>query len=147
MDLSRELEDLSDVLAAGKGARDRLRNGRLFVTKACLTALGMEPAPQHTLPGVLRLAVAAPNHAVRRDCAVLLLHALAVPNLVPVEAHRDVCALVESTLRSALLRCSYPFGGSTEAKVGVLERLHARIAELMEPLQPTFPNWQGLYAG
>ena len=147
MDLSRELEDLSNALAAGKSTRDRLRKGRLSVTKACLTAVGMELAPKHTLPSVVRMAAASSNRAVRRECAVLLLHALAVPNLVPVEAHRDVCALVEDSLRSALLRCLYPFDGSTEAKLGVLERLHTRIAELMEPLQPTFPDWQGLYAG
>jgi hypothetical protein len=30
----------------------------------------------------------------------------------------------------------------------VLERLHATIGELMEPLEPTFPSWiQGLHAG
>jgi hypothetical protein len=29
----------------------------------------------------------------------------------------------------------------------VLQRLHATIGELMHPLEPTFPNWQGLYAG
>jgi hypothetical protein len=29
----------------------------------------------------------------------------------------------------------------------VLERLHTSIGELIQPLEPTFPNWQGLYAG
>jgi hypothetical protein len=58
-----------------------------------------------------------------------------------------VCALAESGLRDVLLRCGYPFGGSLEDKMRVLERLHASIAELAQPLEPTFPNWQGLYAG
>jgi hypothetical protein len=147
MDLDRVLRDLSNALATGNGARDRVRNGRRVVARACLAELGIEPPPKPMLPDVVRLAVASPNRAARRDCATLLLHTLAVPGLVPAEAHRDVCALAEDVLRTALLRTSYPFGGSTEAKVGVLERLHTRIAELTEPLQPTFPNWQGLYAG
>jgi hypothetical protein len=147
MDLHRVLQGLPDALAAGNGARDRLRNGQRFVTGACLTALGIELAPQHTLPGVVRLAAVSPNPAARRDCAILLLHALAVPGLVPAEAYPDVCALAEDTLRTALVRCGYPFGGSPEARFDVLQRLPTRIAELMEPLEPTFPNWQGLYAG
>jgi hypothetical protein len=147
MDLHRVLQGLPDALATGNSARDRLRNGRRFVIGACLTALWIEFAPQHTLPGVLRLAAASPNRSAQRDCAILLLHALAVPGLVSAEAYPDVCSLAEDTLRPALLRCDYPFGGSPEARLGALQRLHPRIAELMEPLEPTFPNWQGLYAG
>ena len=49
--------------------------------------------------------------------------------------------------RTRLLRCGYPFGGSIDEKRRVLGRLHATIGELMQPLEPTFPNWQGLYAG
>ena len=45
------------------------------------------------------------------------------------------------------VRCGYPFGGSIDEMMRVLERLHASIGELMQPLEPTFPNWQGLYAG
>ena len=147
MDLDRALRDLSEAAATGNGARARLRNGRRFLIATCLTALGLEPAPHYSLPGVVQLMAASPNRAVQRDCAVLLVHALAVPSLVPAEAHRDICALAEYALRAALLRCGYPFDGSIEAKIGVLERLHTKMAELMEPLQPTFPNWQGLYAG
>ena len=147
MHLDRVLQDLSNALATGNGARDRLRNGRRFVTSACLGLLGMQLAPQHTLLGVVQFAVISPNRGARRDCAILLLHALAVPGLVQAEAYPDVCSLAEDALRPALLRCGYPFVDSLEARLGVLERLHTRIAERMEPLEPTFPNWQGLYAG
>jgi len=78
---------------------------------------------------------------------VLLVHALAVPGLVPAGCAEDVCGLVEGALRNVLLRSGYPFGGLIEAKMRALQRLHASLAELMQPLQPTFPNWQGLYAG
>ncbi len=147
MDVDRFLRDLSDALAAGNGARNRLRNGRKVVIEACLTALDAERTGQQSLAAVIQLVAVSPKRAAQRDCTVLLLHALAVPGLVSAETHRDVCALAEDTLRPVLLRCGYPFGDSTEAKIGMLERLHTRIAELMEPLQPTFPNWQGLYAG
>jgi len=147
MDLHRVLTDLSDALAVESGARKRLSNGRRVVIGACLTALETEWTPRPSLSGVIRLVAASPNRAVQRDCAMLLLHALAVPNLVPAEAHGGICELAEDTLRAALLRSDYPFGDSTEGKIGVLKRLHTKIAELMEPLEPTFPNWQGLYAG
>jgi hypothetical protein len=75
------------------------------------------------------------------------VHALAVRGLVPASSGGDVCALVEGALRDVLLRCDYPFGGSIDEKMRVLERLHTSIGELMQPLEPTFPNWQGLYAG
>jgi hypothetical protein len=147
MDLDRALRDLSDALGTGNRPRNRLRHARRFLVGTCLTALGLELAAQHSLPGVLHLIAVSPNRVARRDCAVLLVHALAVPGLMPAEAYRDICSLAEESLRAALLRCAYPFGGSIEAKIAVLERLHTKIAELMEPLQPTFPNWQGLYAG
>ncbi len=88
-----------------------------------------------------------PARQARRVCAVFLVHALAVRGLVPASSGGDVCALVEGALRDVLLRCGYPFGGSIDEKMRVLERLHTSIGELMQPLEPTFPNWQGLYAG
>jgi len=147
MDLDRLSQELSQALDGGTRARDRLRNGRQFVINACLTALAIEPAPQLSLPAVVRLAAAASERSARRDCAVMFLHALAVPRLVPTGSYGDVCMLVEEALRAPLLRCGYPFSRPLEEKLSVLQRLHTTIAELMEPLQPTFPNWQGLYAG
>jgi hypothetical protein len=55
---------------------------------------------------------------------------------------------MEATLRPGLLRCQYPFRGTPEQKLDALERLHARIDELTQPMEPTFPSWiQGLHAG
>jgi hypothetical protein len=147
MNLEHALSDLSNALGADTNARDRLRIGRQVLTETCLKALGVESPAQLSWPGLMRLVVASPDRPAQRDCAVLLLHALAIPNLLPPAADCEVCALVETALRTALLRCGYPFGASLEEKIRVLRNLPARIGELMEPLQPTFPNWQGLYAG
>jgi hypothetical protein len=117
------------------------------VADRCLEALGIEPAGQPSIASVIRLAVEVPARATRRVCAVFLVHALAVRGLVPASSGGDACALVEGALRDVLLRCGYPFSGSIDEKMRVLERLHTSIAELMQPLEPTFPNWQGLYAG
>ena len=122
------------------------RRGRLWFRR-CVAALGMEPTGLPSVVSVIRLATEAPARPTRRSCAVLLVHALAVPGLVPAASARDLCALVEGALRDVLLRCGYPFGGSIGEKMRVLQRLHATIGELMQPLEPTFPNWQGLYAG
>jgi len=70
-----------------------------------------------------------------------------VRGVVPPASVTDACALVEGALRDVLLRCNYPFGEAPEARLAVLERLHRSLGELMQPLEPTFPNWQGLYAG
>jgi hypothetical protein len=76
------------------------------------------------------------------------VHALAVPALVPPAAAEAVCRLAENGLRGALLRTGYPFGGSLENRMRILERLHSRIDDLLQPLEPTFPaSIQGLHAG
>ena len=147
--LENVLRDLADAVAAGEGAHNRnarMRAARQVVVRHCLAALGGD-RPETSIGGAIKLAIAVPEQSARRACAVLIVHALAVRDLVPASSAGDVCLLVESTLQSALLRCDYPFGGSTEEKLRVLERLHRNIDDLMQPLQPTFPNWQGLYAG
>jgi hypothetical protein len=144
------LRELAAVLEAGdrgRGRDARLRMARQMVVDRSLVALGIEPAGSVSLASAIRLAAEATAKPARRDCAVLLVHALAVPGLVPAGCADDVRTLVEGALRNVLLRCGYPFGGSIEGKMRVLQRLHASLAELMQPLQPTFPNWQGLYAG
>jgi hypothetical protein len=150
MKLEEALRDLATALEAAGGARGRdarLRAGRQVIVRQCAAALGMEPMGQPSVPAVIRLAIDAPARPARRSCAVLLVHALAVPGLVPAASAGDVCALTEGALRDVLLRCGYPFGGSIEERMRVLARLHVTIGELMQPLEPTFPNWQGLYAG
>jgi hypothetical protein len=143
------LRDLADALASGEGAQNRnarMRAARQVVVRHCLAVLGSD-RPETSVGATIKLAIEAPEQSARRTCAVLLVHALAVRDLVPASSMTDVCALVESALHGVLLRCGYPFGGSTEERMRVLERLHRNIDDLMEPLQPTFPNWQGLYAG
>jgi hypothetical protein len=146
MNLERALRTLADALAVG-GAGDRLRTARRVAVRECLAAVRTEPVPQPSLRDAIRLARSSPDRAARAECAVFLLHALAVPNLVPVAAHPDLCALIEGALRTPLLRSRYPFGGSVADRISVLSHLHSRIGELMEPMEPTFPSWPGLYAG
>ena len=151
MNVDEALRDVADALATADGARGRdagLRAARQVLVGRCLALLGIEPPGQPSLADVVRLAADAPAGSARRACAVLLVHALAVPRLVPVGSAEVVCALAEGALRDVLLRCGYPFGGSIEEKLRALERLHATIGELMQPLEPTFPNWiRGLHAG
>lgn len=149
MDVEAARHDLATVLAAAEGTRGRnagLRAARQVVIERCADALGPGASASLSLAGIIRLAADAPQPA-RRDCAVLMVHALSVPGLVPAAAAGDVCRLAEQGLRGALLRCGYPFGGSVAERQRVLERLHAVIGELLQPLEPTFPNWPGLYAG
>jgi hypothetical protein len=147
MDLAKALRDLSEAAERAGGRQARLRAARQVVVRHCATALGVEVGDPSSIASVIRLASDAADRSGRRACAVLLLHALAVPGLVPAASDGDMCALAEGALRSALVRCGYPFGGSVEEKMHVLRRLHASIGELLQPLEPTFPNWQGLYAG
>jgi hypothetical protein len=117
------------------------------VISRCIGLLGRDVPGQPSLGDVIRMATEAPMRPGRRACAVLLLHALAVPGVIPSVLAGEVSALAESALRDVLLRCGYPFGAPVDEKMRVLERLHIRLNELMQPLEPTFPNWQGLYAG
>ena len=144
------LRDLATALEAADGARGRnarLQAARQVVVRHCMAALGVEPIGQQSVASAVRLAVDAPTRSARRACALLLVYALTVPGLVPAASAGDVCALMEGALRDVLLRCAYPFGASIEERMRVLERLHAKIGDLLQPLEPTFPNWQGLYAG
>jgi len=150
MDFEAALREIADAVAAGEGARARdgkLRLARQVLARNCLVALEINMPAERSLPDVIRLATQAAVRSAQRTCAVLLVHALAVPGLVPAASAETVCALMESTLHNVLRRMDYPFSGSLEAKMRVLERLHVKIGELMQPLEPTFPNWQGLYAG
>lgn len=149
-DLEAALRDLATALAAPDRERSRdarMRAGRLVLVRHCVALLGIEPPGQLSVAAIIKLAAESPARPARRSCAVLMVHALAMPGLVPPGSAANVCALVEGALHDVLLRCGYPFGGSIEQKMHVLERLHATIGELMQPLEPTFPNWQGLYAG
>src|SRR6476661_7414852 len=86
------------------------RRGRCWPGVA-LRGWGIEPPGRPSLTDAVRLAADASAGPARRDCAVLLVHALAVPRLVPADSAEVVCALMEGALRDVLLRCGYPFGG------------------------------------
>jgi hypothetical protein len=146
MDLEQALHDLAQ--AQGTRQREaRLHAAQRALVDRCLATLGPEPQTALSIGAVIQLAAQAPDRPRQRACAVLIVHALAVRGLVPKQASAEVCQLIEAALPNVLLRCGYPFGGSVADKLTVLERLHRNIGELMQPLEPTFPNWQGLYAG
>jgi hypothetical protein len=150
MSIEEALRDLSEALAGGNGApsRDtRLQVAREVVARHCLAALAIERPGAVSIAEVLRLAVETSDKSARRAGAVLLVHALPVRGLVPMPSAGNLCALMEVALRDVLLRDGYPFGGTVAERIAVLERLHRNIGELMQPWEPTFPNWQGLYAG
>lgn len=146
MDLEQALRDLAE--AEGTRQREpRLRAAQWALADRCLATLKLEPQAAASIGSVIRSATEASDRSAQRDCAVLIIHALAARGLVPREASADVCKLMETALPKVLARCGYPFAGSIADKLSVLERLHRDIGELMQPLEPTFPNWQGLYAG
>jgi hypothetical protein len=150
MDLEAALHDLAAALAAPNMARHRggrWQEGRRVLVRRCAEAMTIEPMDVASVDAVVKLAAECPVRGARRSCAVLVIHAMAAPGLVPSGLRADVCALAERGLGDVLLRCGYPFGGSVEDKMRMLEQLHASIADLAQPLEPTFPNWQGLYAG
>ncbi len=149
MDIEAALRELTTAIAAGDGRGGEVsrRAARRLLAGLCARAMGDGSSAGASLTALFRSAATAPA-AERRDCAVLVVHALAFPGLVPTACAADVCAMAEAALHGVLLRCGYPFGGSPAAKLDVLQRLHRRIDELMQPLEPTFPNWiQGLHAG
>jgi len=150
MNIEEALRDLDAALAGGKGVhrRDaRLQVAREVLARHCLAALAVEQSATLSIAEVFRLVVETSDKSARRVCAVFILHALPVRGLLPTSSAEDVCVLMEVALRDVLLRCFYPFGGSVAERMAVLERLHRTIGELMQPWEPTFPNWQGLYAG
>jgi hypothetical protein len=150
MNLQAALRELSESLTGADQAATpevRLRSARRILISRGIEALTSVLPPNPTLDTVIRAAAMAPQTPARRTFAVLIVHALAVRGLVPAGSASDVCALVESALLHVLLRSAYPFGGTAYEKRQVLDRLHTKLEELLEPLQPTFPNWQGLYAG
>jgi hypothetical protein len=150
MNLPAALRDLSNTMTGADQVSTpeaRLRLARRILISRGLEALKIELSPYPTLETVIRAAAIAPQTPARRTFAVLIIHALAVRGLVPTGGACDVCTFVESALLHALLRSEYPFGGTAYEKRQVLDRLHTTIDELLEPLQPTFPNWQRLYAG
>ena len=144
MDLARARRDLA-------GAPDASA-ARQVVVAAGIDALGLDGTRRPALAEIIRAAVAAPRTEARRAFAVLVVAALGVEGLAAGshrgQLDRDICAFVETALPGMLRRAGYPFGAETYERRRALDRLHARLDELLEPWEPTFPpGVQGLYAG
>jgi hypothetical protein len=124
-----ELLQASDVRVARKLLVDR-----------GVEALGI--APVFVLDDVVTVAIDAPATEARRAFAVLLVHALSVPGLLPSRgrAADNLRSFLERALLNPLRRAEYPFGGSTYDKQLALTRLHLTIDEHLRPLEPTFPR-------
>jgi hypothetical protein len=128
------------------------RAARQVLIAAGIEALGLDAATRPALADLIRAAATAPRTEARRAFAVLLVQALGVEGLVAGAKSggldRDICAFAESALPGVLRRAGYPFGAETYERRRALDRLHARLDELLEPWEPTFPpGVQGLYAG
>lgn len=149
MDVEAALKRLTAAFSQANATQGRdgaLRAARRVLAEECGLAFGAGTGGA-SINATIRLAAESGNSAVKRDCALIVVHALGVPGLIPATASADVCVLTESALRTVLLRGGYPFSGTVAEKLAVLQRLHRIIGELMQPYEPTFPNWQGLYAG
>jgi hypothetical protein len=150
MNLLIALHELSEALTGvDRVSRPEawLRLAQNVLIKRGVEALRVELPANPTLATVIRAAAIESQTTARRAFAVLVVHALAVRGLVSSGPTADVCTFIERALPDVLLRFEYPFGGSTYEKYHVLGRLHVKIDELLVPFEPTFPNWQGLYAG
>lgn len=149
MEFDRARRDLVAALQAGvsEPAADRFRLARLVLLECAAEASGITAPLGLGLPELIRRAAAAGASPKRRDFAVLLVHALAVPGLVfgsrtrNTELERDICRLTETAIASVLLRAGYPFRAGTYEKMRFLARLHTSIDDHLRPFEPTFPPW------
>ena len=82
MDIKAACEQLAHVLTAGEASRDaRFRAARQLVVDQCLMALGRELRSGVTVAAAIRMVAETNDRSAQRDCAVLIIHALAVPGL------------------------------------------------------------------
>jgi hypothetical protein len=113
--------------AADRGSRSRAGLRVLIARGAEIQGIGTEgietggtgaPRLGSALDAILRAATAAPQSDARRAFAVLLVHALGVPELLPPrgETARLIQVFLESALLNPLRRAGYPFDGSAYDK-------------------------------
>jgi hypothetical protein len=108
-----------------------------------IEALGITPRPGLSFGDFVRIAIDAPATETRRAYAVLLVHALGVPGLLPArgQAASDTQSLLERALLNPLRRAGYPFDGTPYDKRQALGRLHLTIDEHLRPPEPSIPRW------
>ena len=139
MDLATARAELADaVRAQGHGlARDVLiRHGA--------EAFGIAIRPGLSLDAIVRAAGEAPASEPRRSFAILLVHAIGVPGLVPLrgEAGGQIRSFLERALLNPLRRAGYPFAGSAYDKNLSLSGWHATIEEHLRPPEPRSRRWR-----
>lgn len=134
------LAALSPTTASG-GAQ--LRAARQVLIRRGIAALQIPSHPGMGFDDILRVAAEAPTSDARRAFAVLLVHALGVPGLLPArgETERRIQLFLERALLNPLRRAGYPFGGAPYDKRQALAGLHAAIDEHLRPPEPSIPVW------
>ena len=150
MDVEAAQFELNRALNSAAHASLRFRDAIVVLTDYGTRALsitpGSGPSPREPDPSfdeILRIAAKAPPTEARRAFAVLLVHAIGVPGLLP--ARGETARLIQSFLERALLnplrRAGYPFDGARYDKRQALEALHTTIDEHLRPLEPSIPRW------
>src|ERR1700722_1256849 len=132
MDVEAALQQLAAALTQASATRNRdaaLSAARRMFWGQCRMALGAETS-NASITSMIHLTARSENSAAKRDCTLLIVHALGLPGLIPATVSADVCVLTEGILRTVLLRCAYPFSGTVAEKMAVLQRLHRTIGEL-----------------
>ena len=102
------VKQFAEALSTASSVRGRdaaLRAARQVIIAQCLVAIGRDTHPGGAIAAVIREAAQTGDRQSRRVCALLIVHALGVPGLIPPSASADVCALAESGIRSVLHRC------------------------------------------
>jgi hypothetical protein len=140
-----------ELIRAAENAGQQFRAAHEVLIRRGLEALHPTPEPGNavgvSLDEVVRTAAEAPQTRALRGYAVLLVHALGVPGLLPPrgETERRIQSFLERVLLNPLRRGGYPFDGTPYDKREALARLHMTIDEHLRPLEPTMPRWlQGL---
>jgi hypothetical protein len=147
MDIEAARAELAHALACSPPTGSRFRAAHQVLVSRGIECLGLAPGPGLTIAEVLHAAIDAPPTEARRAFAVLLVHALGIPDLLPTRGQgaSDIRSFLERALLNPLRRAGYPFDGTAYDKRQALARLHATIDEHLRPLEPTMPSWlQGL---
>ena len=138
-----------DIDAARAELSASMRDGPPFhaahgiLLRRGIEALGIAPRPGIGLDDMIRIAADAQPSEPRRAFAVLLVHALGVPGLLPTRGRlaADIQVFLERALLNPLRRAGYRFDGTPYEKREHLARLHATIEEHLQSPQPSIPHW------
>jgi hypothetical protein len=143
MDIEAARNDLIGALNATARSDPPFRSAHAVLIEHGIAALQITSRPVVALDDIVRIAAEAPPTEARRAFAVLLVHALGVPGLLPTrgQAANNIRSFLERALLNPLRRAGYPFDGSPYDKHLALAQLHATIDEHLHPLQPSIPHW------